>query len=390
MTDFTPSSHEVKERLDRIRAAAEADGLDAVLVCATEYTGFEGAMFYLSGFRILHRYAYVLLPVEEPPTNIFPGEGRWVGEHGEGWVEDRVFADRPGAWIAERIADRGWKKVGVYGMDLVMTVRDFEALPEDKIVRWDEGFDLARAVKSEAELASVRDSMAINEAGVLAVAEAWEPGRNEAELMAAAERAFVARGTRRQTMDMVLTGPAGAALPEMRLPDEKRTIAADEMLVYGLEIAGPGGHWVEFSRPFCGGEPSDESKRMMAAYQQYHEICRGAMQAGATAREVHHAVSAPFLEQGWKLGHVTGHSIGMTMIEHPRIGEQFDVTLREGMVCSMHPHVISADERTCLYFQDTWQVEDDGATPFSAVPVDFYDPSDPADIARLRDSVSGS
>jgi len=318
----------------------------------------------------------VLLPVEEPPTNIFPGEGRWVGEHGEGWVEDRVFADTPGKWIAERIAERGWSKVGVYGMDLVMTVRDFEALPQDKIVRWDEGFDLARAVKSKEELESVRESMRINEAGVLAVAEAWEPGRNEGELMAAAEEAFVSRGTRRLTMDMVLTGPAGAALPEMRLPDEKRTIAADDMLVYGLEIAGPKGHWVEFSRPLCAGEPSDESKRMMEAYQRYHEICRTAMHAGATAREVHRAVSAPFTEQGWKLGHVTGHSIGMTMIEFPRVGEGLDTELKENMVISMHPHAISEDEQTCLYMQDTWLVTQDGGKPFSQVPVRIFEPGE--------------
>jgi Xaa-Pro aminopeptidase len=357
-----------------IREAAQRDGLDAVLVCATEYTGFEGAMFYLSGFRILHRYAYVLLPVEEPPTNIFPGEGRWVGDHAEGWVEDRAFAETPGKWIAERIREKHWSKLGVYGMDLVMPVRDFVELPEDKVVRWDAEFDLARAQKSEYELGSVRESMRINEAGVFAVMRAWEPGMTEAELMAEAEREFVSRGTRRLTMDMVLTGPHGAAYPEMRLPDENRTLGEDDMLIYGLEIAGPGGHWVEFSRPMCGGEPSEESQRMMDAYREYHEICRGAMRPGATASEVHRAVSKPFLDQGWKLGHVTGHSIGMTMIEHPRIGDAYDVELREDMVCSMHPHVISADERTCLYFQDTWHVRADGAVPLSDAPVEFYDP----------------
>jgi Xaa-Pro aminopeptidase len=376
------STAEVERRHRLIREAAERDGLDAVLVCASEYTGFEGAMFYVSGFRILHRYAYVLLPVDEPPTNIFPGEGRWVGDHSEGWVEDRVFADTPGTWIADRIRARGWKRVGVYGMDYVMPVRDYVELPHDKVVKWDEGFDLARAVKSQAELESVCESMRINEAGVFAVMEAWEPGRTEAELMAAAEQAFVSRGTRRLTMDMVLTGPNGAALPEMRLPDETRRIERDDMLIYGLEIAGPQGHWVEFSRPICGGEPSDESKRMMEAYREYHEICRTAMHAGATAREVHRAVAKPFLDRGWKLGHVTGHSIGMTMIEHPRIGEAFDVELREDMVCSMHPHVISADERTCLYFQDTWHVQRDGAVPLSDVEVDFFDPATASAHAR--------
>ena len=367
-------AEDVQRRHRVVREAAERDGLDAVLVCASEYTGFEGAMFYLSGFRILHRYAYVLLPVEEPPTNIFPGEGRWVGDHAEGWVEDRAFAETPGKWIAERIRERGWRKIGVYGMDLVMPVRDFVELPADKVVRWDEGFDLARAVKSEFELDSVRESMRINEAGVFAVMRAWEPGMTEAELMAVAEREFVSRGTRRLTMDMVLTGPGGAAYPEMRLPDENRVIGQDDMVIYGLEVAGPGGHWVEFSRPMCAGEPSEESRRMMEAYVEYQDICRREMRAGATAREVHRAVSKPFLERGWKLGHVTGHSIGMTMIEHPRIGEAFDVELREDMVCSMHPHVISDDERTCLYFQDTWHVRADGAVPFSDAPVEFYDP----------------
>jgi Xaa-Pro dipeptidase len=367
-------AEDVERRYRVIREAAERDGLDAVLVCATEYTGFEGAMFYLSGFRILHRYAYVLLPVEEEPTNIFPGEGRWVGDHAEGWVEDRVFAETPGKWIAERMRDRGWNRLGVYGMDLVMPVRDFVELPADKVVRWDAEFDLARAVKSEFELESVREAMRINEAGVFAVMRAWEPGISEAELMAVAEREFVSRGTRRLTMDMVLTGPDGAALPEMRLPDEGRRVGEHDMLIYGLEIAGPRGHWVEFSRPMCAGEPSAESKRMMEAYVEYHDICRQAMRAGATAREVHRAASKPFLDRGWKLGHVTGHSIGMTMIEHPRIGEAFDVELREDMVCSMHPHVISADERTCLYFQDTWHVRADGAVPFSDAPVKFYDP----------------
>ena len=357
-----------------VREAAERDGLDAVLVCATEYTGFEGAMFYLSGFRILHRYAYVLLPVEEPPTNVFPGEGRWVGDHAEGWVQDRVFAETPGRWIAERISERGWGRVGVYGIDLVMPVRDFVELPQEKIVRWDAEFDLARAVKSEYELESVRESMSINEAGVFAVMRAWEPGMTEADLMAVAEQEFVSRGTRRMTMDMVLTGPDGAALPEMRLPDETRRVGEADMLIYGLEIAGPGGHWVEFSRPMCGGEPSEESMRMMEAYREYHDVCRTAMRPGATARDVHRAVSRPFLDRGWKLGHVTGHSIGMTMIEHPRIGEAFDVELREDMVCSMHPHVISPDERTCLYFQDTWHVGADGAAPLSDAPVEFYDP----------------
>ena len=56
----------------------------------------------------------------------------------------------------------------------------------------------------------MRESMAINEAGFWAVHRAYEPGRTQAELMAAAEELFARMGTGRQTMDMVAVGTRAA------------------------------------------------------------------------------------------------------------------------------------------------------------------------------------
>jgi Xaa-Pro aminopeptidase len=114
----------------------------------------------------------------------------------------------------------------------------------------------------------------------------------------------------------------------------------------------------------------------MDAYHEYAEAARGTMKAGSTAHDVHMAVSKGFHDRGFQLGHVTGHSIGMTMIEHPRIGEGNETVLRENMVVSMHPHAITQDERTCLYMQDTWLVTADGGVPFSDVPLRIYDGSE--------------
>ena len=80
---------------------------------------------------------------------------------------------------------------------------------------------------------------------------------------------------------------------------------------------------------------------MLEAYEEYYEVAQTALRAGATAHDVHRAVSRGFTERGYHLGHVTGHSIGMTMIEHPRIGEGIDTVLEANMVFSMHPHAIS-------------------------------------------------
>jgi len=362
---------EIDRRYANVRAKAEEDGLDAVVVAGSEYSGFEGAVRYLSGFRILHRYAYVVLPVAGEPSVVFPQEARWVGDHSESWIEDKVFAEHPGQWIA----GRGFERIGVYGLDYVMPVRDYRPIA-DVAVGWDQGFDTARAVKSEEELASVEESVRLNEDGVRAALAAYQVGATEAEVMGEAERVFAARGTYRTTMDMVLTGPEGGAGPEFKHPSATRRIEQDDLLLYGLEIAASGGHWVEFSRPFCAGEPSKETVGGMEAYQEYVEAARSTMRAGASAHDVHRAVSKGFTDRGFKLGHVTGHSIGMTMIEFPRVGEGLDVELKENMVISMHPHAITEDERTCLYMQDTWRVTKDGGVPFSDVPIRIFKPGE--------------
>ena len=367
------TTQELERRYVQVRAALENDGLDAALVCGSEYTGFEGAVRYLSEFLIVHRYAYVLLPREGDPTIIFPSEARYVGEHGTSLIEDQVFADRPGDWLADRL--RG-KRVGVYGLDYVMPVRDYQALQGAcELVGWDVGFDLARAVKSEEELDSVRESARVNTEGFWVFLEAFEPGRIEQELLALCEEYFVASGCGRATMDMVLVGESGSALPEFKIAGP-RPIAATDMVLPSLEIAGPGGHWVEVSRAICASEPSSESLRMLEAYEEYDEAARQAMRPGATAHDLHRAVSQGFVDRGYKLGHVTGHSIGMTMIESPKIGEGDETELREGMVFSMHPHAISDDGRACVYMQETWLVTRDGGVPLSGLPVRIFDGSE--------------
>jgi Xaa-Pro aminopeptidase len=306
----------------------------------------------------------VLLPLEGDPSIVFPSEARYVGEHGTSWIEDQVFVDRPGEWLADRLKG---KRVGVYGLDYVMTVRDFAAMQDAvELVPWEVEFDHARAVKSEAELESVRESVRINTDGFWAFREAYEPGRNAAEVLAPAERLFVERGCGRLTMNMVLVGPEFAIARD--------DIVLGELCIPSLEIAGPGGHWVEVSRAL--GTPSAEVSRMLEGYEEYFEVARTALRPGATAHDVHRAVSQGFVDRGYHLGHVTGHSIGMTMIEFPKIGEGVETVLEENMVLSMHPHAISQDGRECLYMQDTWRVGADGGEPLADIPLRIFDASE--------------
>src|SRR5438270_2730969 len=155
------------------------EGLDALIVCGNQYAGFEGAVFYMSGFEIVHRYVYLLLPVEGDPTLVFPREARWIGDKAKPRVKDQVWPDIPGQWIRERASERKWKRVGVYGLNFIMAVRDYRELSQGgfELVPFDSQFDMARAVKSAEELAEVRDAMDIIVEGFWALIDAYEPGK---------------------------------------------------------------------------------------------------------------------------------------------------------------------------------------------------------------------
>ena len=331
---------EIERRYAKVRQAMVEEEVSALIVCGSEYTGFDGAVRYVSGFRIVHRFAYIVVPLVGEPCAVFPSEARYVGAHSESWVEETVFAEHPGAWMRKYLESSGARRIGICGLDYVMPVRDYQALADSglELVAFDEQFDLARAVKSAEELVEVRRTMAINEAGFWAVHAAYEPGRTQAELMARAEAEFARLGCGRHTMDMVLWGRRGAAEPE-------------------------------FSR----GVLAPDTIRMLDAYDQYFDLARHTMKTGMTAHDVHRTVSQPFRDSGFGLGHVTGHSIGMTMIEHPRIGEGVEVELAAGMVISMHPHAIAGDGKSCMYMQDTWLVGAEGAELLSVVPAKVFD-----------------
>ena len=364
---------ELRRRFDNVRAAMAAHDLDALIVSGSEYSGFEGAVTYLSGFQIVHRYAYVVVPADGDPFVVFPSEARYVGEHGTAQLE-QVFHDRPGEHMAGRAREAGWRRIGVYGLDYVMTVRDERALAAAslELVPFDVEFDLARAVKSEAELESVRDSVRINERGFELFLESYAPGKSAAEVMAAAEEWFVVEGCGRLTMNMVLTGTDSYARPEFKIARREEILR--KFLLPSLEVAGPGMHWVEVSRAIAAQDAvlSADTERMLEAYLEYVEAAKGALRPGAACHDVHRAVSEGFLERGYHLGHVTGHSIGMTMIEYPKIGEGVETELAENMVFSMHPHAIAANGEDCLYMQETWLVTAEGGLPLSNLPMQVF------------------
>lgn len=368
-----PTQKEIDRRYTNIRAAMVSGRIDALIVCGNQYSGFEGAVRYLSGFEIVHRYVYVLLPLDGEPTLVFPREARWIGDKKAPWVRDQVWAEIPGKWLGERIEEKKWGRVGVYGLDFIMAVRDYRELEQGafELVPFDFEFDMARAVKSAEELEAVSDSMDIILDGFDALLKAYRPGKTEAEIMAPAVERFFARGAGPRMMNIVLSGTGGEAEAHFKVPS-LRKVAADDLLLYSLEVTGAAGYWVEFSRALLQGQPSSRTRAMSDVYPEAMEAARLAMRDGVLACEVHKAAAEVFERAGFALGHLTGHSIGLTMIEQPAIGGNTRIELKENMVCSFHPQVVDQDGQVCLYTQDTYRIGKKEGQCLASVPWKFY------------------
>jgi Xaa-Pro aminopeptidase len=230
---------------------------------------------------------------------------------------------------------------------------------------------MARAVKSEEELAGFRDSMDIILDGFHALLAAYEPGKSEAEIMAPAVERFFARGAGPRMMNIVLSGANGEAEAFFKVPS-LRKVGSDDLLLYSLEVTGAAGYWIEFSRALIRGKISSRTQAMSEVYPHAMEAARVKMRDGMIASEVHKAAADVFRKAGFALGHLTGHSIGMTMIEHPAIGANTQIELRENMVLSFHPQVVDQDGQVCLYTQDTYRVGKNEGECLANVPWRFY------------------
>ena len=242
-------------------------------------------------------------------------------------------------------------------MNFIMAVRDYRELASAsfELVPFDFQFDMARAVKSSEELAEVRDAMDIIIDGFWALVAAFEPGKTEAEIMAPAVERFFARGAGPRMMNILLSGSHGEASASFTVPGN-RIVASDDLLLYSLEVTGVGGYWVEFSRPLIAGKLSPRTQAMAGVYPEALEAGRKLMREGELANSVHRAVAETFAKHGFALGHLSGHSIGTTMLEYPAIGASSEVLLQENMILSLHPQVVYKDGKVCLYTQDTYRI----------------------------------
>jgi Xaa-Pro aminopeptidase len=366
----------LQRRVSRARELMLAENLDALIVYSRGQISEYGDAEFLTGYSPVVRAAYAVVtrsgrgPVLVAPT---PADRWYVGQMpdppevrlaGQGDIvsgrDDPAGA--AAAVIVEEGAERG--RIGITGLRNLLPVGEFEALrqalPQAELVDAGSLMTRLKLLKEDEDIAEIRRTVAIADAGFIAGRRALRPGATEAEVGAAIREAVFARGTR----DALIFA---SARPYFTSWTTDRPFRNGELATLYAEIVGPTGYWVEVGGMVALGTPDPEQLRVAEAILEAARLAEAHLRPGSTAGDVAKSIDGVTAEAGLQSGIWHGHGVGVDH-DNPVITAADDTPLAPGMVISVHPNFSTPDERFGASVAHTYVITDDGFERLSAVP----------------------
>ena len=310
----------VNERVERLRASLEEPLLVTVGVNVRYLTGLasSNAALFVDDDRALlftdFRYAEAARAVDGVE---FVQTQRILLST----VAERLKGQRVG-FEASALNYDGWERLRDAGVELV---------PQRGLV------EKLRAVKDDAELATIRDVARITDEAFAALAEEKFVGRTERDLSWRMEQLMRENGAHGVAFSHVGAGPNGA-LPHGEPSD--RAVEPNELVVVDAG-AILDGYYSDCTRTFATGDLPDD-------LAQAYELClRGQlaglakMTPGVTGAEADAASREPIEAAGLgeKYGHGLGHGVGLLIHEAPTARPESTDTFEPGNVVTCEPGI---------------------------------------------------
>ncbi|MFC0041118.1 M24 family metallopeptidase [Actinomadura rayongensis] len=327
------------ERVGRVRDAARAAGLGAVLLTPGP------DLRYVTGYdaKQLERLTCLAVPAEGDPFLVVPrlelpaaqaSPAGALGVELVPWEE----TDDPYALVAARLP-RGLGRVAVADrMWAVMALRLRAALPDAEQVAAGTVLADLRVRKSAAEVAALRAAGAAIDRVHRRVPEFLKPGRTERQVGRDIADAILDEGHSAVDFVIVGSGPNGAN-PHAELSD--RVIRPGEPVVVDIGGQMPSGYCSDSTRNYCVGEPPAEYREYFAVLLDAQRTARAVVRPGVTAQDVDAAARDVIAgaDYGEFFVHRTGHGIGLETHEEPYIVAGSAVPLEPGMAFSIEPGI---------------------------------------------------
>ena len=229
---------------------------------------------------------------------------------------------------------RGKKlKIGVGGW-LVTNPVQLEGLracfPEAQIVRADQIMVDLRSVKSENELACLREGFRITEIATREVIKALRPGMTELQLVGIAQKTIYEHGAEYEGLPMYVFSEKSTRHAISR--STYREIKAGDIVQLNLS-AKIDGYSPSIGMPVSMGPLAGRKREIVEFGLEAHRWTYGQLRAGVVAAEVAKGYVELFRRRGYMANYVYGpcHGTGLIEVEAPWMESSSEYLLREGM-----------------------------------------------------------
>ncbi|HLG07892.1 MAG TPA: Xaa-Pro peptidase family protein [Gaiellaceae bacterium] len=195
-----------------------------------------------------------------------------------------------------------------------------------------------RAVKDEAEIATMRRAGALSDEIFAALAEERFTGRTERELAWWIERSFREAGAEGVSFDTVVAAGATASSPHA-VPGDRPIEAGVLVTIDAGCIVG--GYSSDCTRTLAVGEVPDRLAELHALCLEAQLAGLAAVGPGVHGRDADAASRVPIEAAGlgWAYGHGLGHGVGLQIHEAPVLRPESTDVLEPGNVVSVEPGI---------------------------------------------------
>ncbi|MEK8028819.1 M24 family metallopeptidase [Pseudaquabacterium rugosum] len=375
-------------RLARVRAEMQTRGIDALLISDPVN------IRYATGARNMQIFCarnapsrYLLLTPTESILHEFTGcEHLAAGLETISEVRASSTASfvaagpqivqRERAWAAE-MADTVRERVGPQACLGLERLNAGVAIALSgcglRIVDAQEPIEMARAIKSAAEVQCIEASLRATERAVGRLREAIRPGITENALWSILHQSVIAQDGDYVETRLLSSGPR--ANPWFQ-ETSSRVIEADELIALDTDVVGCHGYYSDFSRTFHAG-PNRPTAAQRTLYQLAHEQVHHNMDVirpGLSFRE--------YSERAWNIParyhanryYLSAHGCGMTG-EYPYLyhhadfpASGYDGEIRPGMTLCVESYIGEAGGREGVKLEQQLLVTDTGTRLLSRFP----------------------
>jgi len=317
-------------RLEAVRAAVRAAGLDAVLLTPGP------DLRYVVGYdaKQLERLTCLAVPADGDPALYVPrlelpaAQASPAGALGLEiipWEETadpfRLVADDLGPVAAVGLSDRMWA---------LFVLRFRDELPGVRLALAGGALRPLRIRKTAAEVAALREAGAAIDR-VHARVPGWlRPGQTERAVGALIAEAILAEGHASVDFVIVASGP-NAASPHHEVSD--RVLQPGDAVVVDIGGVMPSGYCSDSTRTYAIGAPPAEFTAYYSVLFDAQDAACAAVRPGVSAESVDAAAREPIARAGYgeAFFHRTGHGIGLEAHEDPYIVAGNREPLEHGM-----------------------------------------------------------